>query len=82
VLVGRAVADVAVLLDVPLVVIAGSVALGFGAPFFDAARQEAAARARIGYARGLRIEPAGLGDRGPLVGAAALALADRGTREA
>lgn len=74
-LVGRAVAEVAVLLDLPLAVIAGSVALGFGEPFFAAARAEAERLARISYARVLRIEQAGLGDHGPLVGAAGLVLA-------
>ena len=74
-LVGRAVAQVAVLLDLPLAVIAGSVALGFGDPFFAAARGEADRLARISYTRGLRIERAGLGERGPLVGAAGLVLA-------
>ena len=38
-LVGRAVASVANLLDLPLAVVSGSVALGFGAPFFDAAQR-------------------------------------------
>ena len=39
-LVGRAVASVANLLDLSLAVVAGSVALGFGAPFFVAAQEE------------------------------------------
>ena len=39
-LVGRAVASVANLLDLPLAVVSGSVALGFGAPFFAAAQRE------------------------------------------
>ena len=39
-LVGRAVASVANLLDLDLAVVAGSVALGFGAPFFAAAQAE------------------------------------------
>ena len=51
-LVGRAVADVAVLLDLRLAVVAGSVALGYGAPFFDAAQAEIDRRARLDYARG------------------------------
>jgi glucokinase len=76
-LVGRAVASVAVLLDLQLAVVAGSVALGFGAPFFAAAQAEIDARARIEFARGCRIVAAGLGDRGPLVGAAAVALRHR-----
>jgi glucokinase len=71
-LVGRAVATVANLLDLRLAVVAGSVALGFGEPFFAAAQAELDARARISFARGARIVPAGLGDAGPLVGAAAV----------
>jgi len=72
--VGRAVADVAVLLDLRLAVVAGSVALGYGEPFFAAAQAEIDRRARLDYARGARIVPAGLGDEGPLVGAAAVGL--------
>ncbi|HLN15343.1 MAG TPA: ROK family protein [Acidimicrobiales bacterium] len=71
-LVGRAVADVANLLDLPLVVIAGSVALGFGEPFFAAAQAEVDRSARLDFSRGTRVVPAGLGDEGPLVGAAAV----------
>ena len=71
-LVGRAVATVANLLDLRLAVVAGSVALGYGETFFAAAQAELDARARIEFARGARILPAGLGDAGPLVGAAAV----------
>jgi glucokinase len=71
-LVGRAVASVANLLDLKLAVVAGSVALGFGEPFFAAARAEMAERARLSYARDTRLVPAGLGHHGPLVGAAAV----------
>jgi glucokinase len=71
-LVGRAVASVANLLDLGLAVVAGSVALGYGAPFFAAAQAEIDARCRIEFSRGTRIVPAGLGDAGPLVGAAAV----------
>ena len=73
-LVGRAVASVANLLDLPLAVVAGSVALGFGDAFFDAAQVEVDARARLDFSAGARIVPAGLGADGPLVGAAAVAL--------
>jgi glucokinase len=73
-LVGRAVASVANLLDLDLAVVAGSVALGFGAPFFAAAQAEIDARARLDFSRGARIRPAGLGGDAPLVGAAAVAL--------
>ena len=61
------------LLDLRLAVVAGSVALGFGEAFFAAAQGELDRRARISYARGARIVPAGLGADGPLVGAAAVA---------
>jgi glucokinase len=71
-LVGRAVASVANLLDLRLAVVAGSVALGFGRPFFAAAQAELDARSRIEFVRGVRIVPAGLGAEGPLVGAAAV----------
>lgn len=73
-MVGRAVAGAANLLDLRLAVVAGSVALGFGAPFFEAANEELATRARLEFSRGAVIRPAGLGDRGPLLGAAALAM--------
>ena len=42
-------------------------------PFFAAAQDEIDARARLEFARGTRIVPAGLGGAGPLVGAAAVA---------
>ncbi len=73
-LVGRAVADVANLLDLRLAVVGGSVALGFGDVFFEAAQAELDASARLDFSRGARIRPAGLGDDGPLLGAAAVAL--------
>jgi glucokinase len=72
-LVGRAVASVANLLDLDLAVVAGSVALGFGEPFFSAAQRELDASCRLDFSRGMRIAPAGLGDAGPLVGAARVA---------
>lgn len=71
-LVGRAVAIVATLLDLHLAVVAGSVALGFGDPFFAAAQREIDARARLDYARGTTIRRAGLGAEAPLVGAGAI----------
>lgn len=72
-LVGRAVASTANLLDLPLAVVGGSVALGFGAPFFAAAQAEIDRSARLDFSVGTRIVPPGLGDRAPLVGAAAVA---------
>ncbi len=73
-LVGRAVASVAALLDLQLAVVAGSVALGYGDAFFDAAQHELDDRARISFARGARIVAAGCGDEGPLIGAGAVGL--------
>jgi glucokinase len=73
-MVGRAVASVCNLLDLRLVVVAGSVALGFGAPFFVAAQAELEACALLDFSKGARIVPAGLGADGPLVGAAAVGL--------
>lgn len=75
--VGRAVASVAALLDLRLAVIGGSVALGFGEPFFQAAQAEADRYATISFARGIRIRPTGLGANAPLVGAAAVARRGR-----
>ena len=72
-LVGRGVASVCNLLDLRLAVVAGSVALGFGEPFFRAAQAEIDRRCLLDHSRGSRIIPAGLGDEGPLVGAAAVA---------
>ena len=71
-LVGRAVASVANLLDLRLAVVAGSVALGFGAPFFAAAQAEIDLRSRLEFSLGTRIVPARLGADGPLIGAAAV----------
>lgn len=72
-LVGRAVGSIAAVLDLRLALVAGSVALGYGDVFFMAAQQELDRTARIEFARGATIRPAGLGTDGPLVGAAAVA---------
>jgi len=77
-LVGRALATVAVLLDLSLAVVSGSVALGFGEPFFRMAQAELDAVCRIEFARGARVVPGGLGDGGPLVGAARVGLCGAG----
>jgi glucokinase len=73
-MVGRAVASVASLLDLQLAVVSGSVALGFGEPFFAAAQAEIDARACLSFARGTAIVPGALRDDGPLLGAACVAL--------
>ncbi|HXW80253.1 MAG TPA: ROK family protein [Acidimicrobiales bacterium] len=72
-LVGRALASVANLCDLDLVVVAGSVAFGFGAPFFDAASKALRADAMQSYARDAQVLPAGLGPKAPLIGCAAVA---------
>lgn len=76
--VGRGIASVANLLDLRLAVVAGSVALGFGDPFFSAAQREIDRLCVLDFSRGTRIVPAGLGADGPLVGAAAVALRAEG----
>ncbi len=72
-LVGRAVASVCNLLDLRLALVAGSVALGFGDPFFAAAQAELDASSRLLFSAGAVIRPGGLGPDGPLLGAAAVA---------
>ena len=70
--VGRAVGSVVNLLDLGLVVVAGSVALGFGDDFFDSAQAALDRACGLSFTRSARIVPAGLGADGPLVGAAAV----------
>ena len=77
-MVGRGAASVCNLLDLRLVVVAGSVALGFGDPFFRAAQDEMDRLCVLDFSRGARIVPAGLGGDGPLVGAAAVAWRAKG----
>ena len=75
--VGRGVASVASLLDLDLVVVGGSVALGFGQVFFDAAQRELSERARLSFSSQAQIVPVELGEHGPIIGAAAVALSRR-----
>lgn len=72
-LVGRALASLAAVVDFRLAVIGGSVALGFGDPFITAAQAEVNSRARLSFTERLEIRRAGLGELAPLVGAAAVA---------
>jgi glucokinase len=62
------------LLDLPLAVVAGSVALGYGEPFFAAAQRELDASCKLDFSKGARIVPAKLGHDAPLIGAARVAL--------
>jgi glucokinase len=71
-LVGRGVASVCNLLDLKLVCVAGSVALGFGATFFTSAQKTLDELCGLEYSRNARIVPARLADEGPLVGASAV----------
>ena len=77
-LVGRAVASVCNVLDLDLVVVGGSVALGFGATFFNSAQAALDRHAQLDFSRGARVTPARLEDRGPLIGAGAVGM--RGLR--
>lgn len=77
-LVGRAAGGICTALDLDVVVIGGSVALGFAATFFNAAQQEVDEVARVGQGPAARVTQVRLGDRGALVGAGAVAI--RGVR--
>lgn len=79
-LVGRAAASMCNILDLSVVVVGGSVALGFGSTFFHTAQVSLDDLARTPYSRGARIMPSRLGEQGPLVGAGAVGW--RGVRRA
>jgi glucokinase len=79
-LLGRGIASAVVLLDLRLAVVAGSVALGWGAPFFDAVQRSLDDSARLSYAVGARVVPGALGHNGPVVGAAAVGWRGLGWR--
>jgi glucokinase len=72
-LVGQALASVANLCDLDLIAVAGSVALGYGGPFFQAANEALHDNAKQTYALNTRVVPAGLGAIAPLIGCAAVA---------
>ena len=72
-LVARALISVGAAVDLRSAVIAGSVALGFGKPFFESVQNELDRSAKIGFVQGFTVCPAGLGPLSPLVGAAAVA---------
>ena len=74
-LVGVAAASVCNALDLSLVVVGGSVALGFAATFFHSAQVALDDHAKLPYSRGARITPSRLADSGPLIGAGAVGLA-------
>jgi len=78
--VGRVAASMCNAFDLSLVVVGGSVALGFGSTFFHAAQVALDDGARLPYSRGARITPTRLGEQGPLIGAGAVGW--RGLRRA
>jgi glucokinase len=71
-LVGRAVASVINLLDLELVLIGGSVALGYGAPYLEWVRQEVESLTRIAFARKARVGFVSGADAAGVLGAGAL----------
>jgi len=69
----RVLASVGAVCDLRLAVVGGPVAHGFGAPLFAAIQGELDQRAKLSFVQGFRAVPSGLGEAGPLLGAAALA---------
>ena len=72
-LLGLGLASVVNLLDLSTVLVGGSVALGFGQPFFRAANASLQEQSQMGYTSDCTIAPVGLGAEGPLIGAGGLA---------
>ena len=72
-LLGLGLASVVNLLDLSVVLVGGSVALGYGEPFFAAANTALRRWSRLDFAAGCEVRPIGLVTDGPLVGAGGLA---------
>jgi predicted NBD/HSP70 family sugar kinase len=70
----QALVCVAHTLDLEMVTVAGSVALGFGDQFFTSVRKHYDEMVGFPFARGLKIVSAGLGADTPIIGAAAVGL--------
>lgn len=68
--VAQAVATVSCLLDIRLVTIGGSVALGFGDPFFSHLQGRLDEWVKLEFAQGIKAVPSGLGVHGGLISAA------------
>lgn len=73
IMVGRACASIAAMLDVADILIGGVVPSVFGEPFFAALGAELDRRSGLGHLETLRIRGTGTGGVGPLVAAAAIA---------
>lgn len=71
-LVGRVIASTLAVLDVPKVLIGGSVTGTWGDSFLEVVTGEIQSRARLEFTRNVEVLPASLGNYGVLVGAAAL----------
>jgi glucokinase len=73
ILLARAVASLAAIVDTTRVFVAGSVPTALGQPLLDAMARELAVRSRLPHLNGLSVIPLPAGAGGPLVGAAAIA---------
>lgn len=67
---GRAIASAANTLDLNLALVGGSVALGWGEPFFAAAQKEIDKQATLSFSKGTQVKPVALGNLGGLIGGA------------
>ncbi len=70
ILLGRAIASAANTLDLNLALVGGSVALGWGKPFFEAAQREIDKQAVLSFSKGTKVRPVELGNLGGLIGGA------------
>lgn len=75
IMVGRACASIAAMLDVSNIVVGGIVPSVMGMPFFDALESELEQRSRLSHLNNLRVRGLSAGKVGPLVSAAAIARA-------
>lgn len=73
IMVARACASMAAMLDIAEIVIGGAVPSVFGEPFFDALEKELDQRSRLSHLQLLRVRGVAAGRLGPLVAAAAVA---------
>jgi glucokinase len=73
ILLARAIASVAAIVDTTRVFIAGSVPAALGQPLIEAMARELVVRSRLAHLAGLAVVPLPAGAGGPLVAAAAIA---------
>lgn len=77
IMVARACASVAAMLDVPEIVLGGIVPSVFGDPFFEALERELDQRSGLGHLVNMRVRGVSAGRIGPLIAAAAVARQHR-----